>query len=144
MNYYTNNKNLKKSQGKHARRVCFVIGLFGIFLLIPFNWNIFLVKDGLKLSAKVIHIEELKKEVSGGTTVEIEYNRLGNELVHRRIRDYTGENFLFFIEEGDLLTIYESKDKPYKCYVPFLHIVPKIFIGVFFILIPFVFAIFGR
>lgn len=139
----TRTENKIKEQERYARKACFWIGIFGMFLLLPFNLNFHLVKTGNKIIAKVVNIEKRWDE-NVSFVIDIEYLRQNEEFVERRLNDYTGGDFLFFIDEGDSLTIYESKNQPYKCYAPYVSFMPKVFLAIFFVFIPFIFMIFGK
>ncbi len=125
----------------YARKVCFGIGVFGIFLLTLFNWNFHLMFSGKKYESKVLKVHKHPEKCY---QVEIEFTRVNGELVQKNITDCTGETFLFWIDKGETLKLWESKSKPYKHYVPFVNFAGKIFLMIFFIIVPFIFAIFGR
>ncbi len=151
------NRDKILQQERDGRKKLFFIGVFGMFILLPFNWNFNLVVSGTKKKAKVVHIHEWL--IDEPHFFEVEFLReveQGEELVKLKLRDYTGGDppmfikdrgeppLLFFIDEGDMLTIYESKDKPWKYYVPFLSFMPKLLIFTFFVFVPFFFMLFGR
>lgn len=128
-------------QEKYARKVCFVIGVLGILVFTLFNWNFQLMFSGGKYETRVLQID---KGINECYKIKVEFNRAQEGLIQKEITDCTGETFLFLIEEGDTLTLWESKDKPYKHYVPFINFGVKLFLIVFFIFIPMLFALFGR
>jgi len=130
-----------EEETKKARRISFGIGLFGIVLLGLFNWNSHLLYYGNKYESTVVSIYKKQESCYRITT---EFVRKNGEKVQNEFTDCTGETFLFWIDEGDVLEIWESKNKPYRYYVPFVNFAAKIFLLIFFILGPFAAAIFGR
>lgn len=133
-------ENIKRIQ-KRARRTTFIIGMLGLFISVLFNWNFSLIFSGVKYKAEVVSIQ---KEAGKCYQIDVDFTRMNGELVQKKITDCTGESFLFWIEEGDVLQLWESKYKPYKHYVPFANFAVRIAIAFFFVFIPFVFAAFGR
>ena len=128
-------------QEKYARKVCFGIAALGIVIFTLFNLNFYLVFSGNKYECEVLKID---KERDKCYKVVIEFNRTKDELVQKELTDCTGETFLFLIEEGDKLKLWESRNKPYKQYVPFINFAVKLVLIVFFIFFPILFALFGR
>jgi hypothetical protein len=126
---------------RHARKVSFAIGLLGAIVFAAFNWNLDLLFRGHKYTAKVLAVTAGR---AGCYQIELAFARAGGEWVNQLITDCTGERFLLFFAAGDSLAVWESGRSPYRYYVPRQHLAVKVFIFLFFMVVPFIFAIFGR
>ena len=119
----------KQADTVYARKVCFLIAIFGMAILYCFNWNFNLIFTGNQYTGKVLAIE---KERGEWYQILIAFTKENQETIQTTVEDGTGEKFLFFIEEGDELKLWVSKDEPFRYYVPFVNITSKLFILIFF------------
>lgn len=130
-----------KKEERYARNVCLGLAFLGILILVVFNWNFHLVWSGEKYEVTVVDIHKAHEKCY---RISIEYERTGGELVEETIRDCTGEDILFWIEKGDMLPIWETREKPHRHYFPYANAAVKLFLCFFFVFVPLLFAGFGK
>lgn len=84
------------------------------------------------------------KHEEGLTTwnFRVEYTRKDGTIVQKLVDDFTGEKFMFFIKAGDILTVYESKNKPHRQYYPSAHFASRTLIFFSLVFVSFFFMIF--
>jgi hypothetical protein len=131
----------KVKNEKYAKQVCWGIAVFGLIVFALFNQNFHLLFSG---DAYVGEVIKVRKEHNKCFEIEIEFTRINGMFANETIFDCTGETFLFLIEEGDMLKLWESKHRPYQHYVPFVNFAVKVVLLVFFVFVPLLFAFLGR
>ena len=127
---------------QQARKIILGITTFGLLIIYALNWNVDLVWNGHQHSGTVTsHTHSTNgSNTSGHYAISIEVEKNG-ETIPVHFKDFSR---FFDKSNGDEVVVYESKNSPYRYYLPKLNLRITLYVFLFFVLIPLVFVVFGR